>query len=69
MFSTWTDEVVLELMEFKFHELKFFTGDFSSQSKKGMILILEEREVETDNGVEKRPILMAIKQGLIKMLL
>jgi len=46
----------------RFKDLQFFTGE--SMEADAMILILDYKEVETKNGKEERPILMAFKHGL-----
>merc|ERR1712126_368954 len=46
----------------KFKDLQFFTGE--SMEADAMILILDYKEVETKNGKEERPVLMAFKHGL-----
>merc|ERR1719188_2029010 len=55
------DGVMKDLIS-RFKDLQFFTGE--SMEADAMILILDYKEVETKNGKEERPILMAFKHGL-----
>merc|ERR1712112_93388 len=53
---------VMKDMISRFKDLQFYTGE--SMEADAMILILDYKEVETKNGKEERPILMAFKHGL-----